>query len=45
MVRTVTEGGSGLKGPRPTLMKVFADPSVAVVAVEHRDRLMRFGAE
>ncbi len=26
-------------------MKVLADPSVAMVAVEHRDRLMRFGAE
>ena len=26
-------------------MKVLADPSVAIVAVEHRDRLMRFGAE
>jgi hypothetical protein len=26
-------------------MKVVADPSVALVAVERRDRLMRFGAE
>ncbi len=45
VVRTVTEVGSGLNGHRPKLMKVLADPSVAIVAVEHRDRLMRFGAE
>lgn len=45
VVRTVTEVGSGLNGPRPKLMKGLADPSVATVAVEHRDRLMRFGAE
>ena len=45
VVRTVTEVGSGLNGHRPQLMKVLADPSVAIVAVEHRDRLMRFGAE
>ena len=45
VVRTVTEVGSGLNGHRPQLMKVLADPSVALVAVEHRDRLMRFGAE
>ena len=45
VVRTVTEGGSGLNGPRPQLMQGLADPSVALVAVEHRDRLMQFGAE
>ena len=45
VVRTVTEVGSGLDGHRPELMKVLADPSVAIVAVERRDRLMRFGAE
>ena len=45
VVRTVTEVGSGLNGHRPKLMKVLADRSVAIVAVEHRDRLMRFGAE
>ena len=32
-------------GHRPKLMKVLADPSIAIVAVEHRDRLLRFGAE
>jgi predicted site-specific integrase-resolvase len=26
-------------------MKLLADPSIGIVAVEHRDRLMRFGAE
>ncbi len=45
VVRTVTEVGSGLNGHRPQLMKVLADPSVAIVAVAHRDRLMRVGAE
>ena len=45
VARTVTEVGSGLNGHRPKLMKVLADPSVAIVAVEHRDRRMRFGAE
>ena len=45
VVRTVTGVGSGLNGHRPKLMKLLADPSVAIVAVEHRDRLMRFGAE
>ena len=45
VVRTVTEVGSGLNDHRPKRMKVLADPSIAIVAVEHRDRLMRFGAE
>ena len=45
VVRTVTEVGSGLNSHRPKLMKVLADPSIAIVAVEHRDRLLRFGAE
>ena len=45
VVQTVTEVRSGLNGHRPKLMKVLADPSVAIVAVEHRDRLTRFGAE
>ncbi len=45
VVRTVTEVGSGWGGHRAKLMEVLADPSVAIVAVEHRDRLMRFGAE
>ncbi len=45
VVRTVTDAGSGLNGHRPKLMKVLADPSIAIVAVEHRDRLLRLRAE
>ena len=44
VVRTVTEVGSGLNGRRAQRMEVLADPSVAIVAVERRDRWMRFGA-
>ena len=44
-MRTITEVGSGFNEHRPQLMRVLADPSIAIVAVEHRDRLMRFGAE
>lgn len=43
--KAVTEIGSGLNGHRPKLMKVLADPAVATIIVEHRDRLMRFGSE
>ncbi len=42
--RTVTEVGSGLNGRRK-LMRLLADPKVQTLIVEHRDRLMRFGAE
>jgi predicted site-specific integrase-resolvase len=45
VVRTVTEVGSGLNGHGPKLKKVLADPSITIVAVEHRDRLLRFGSE
>ena len=45
VVRTVTEVGSGLNGHRPKLIALLKDPQVQVVAVEHRDRLMRFGPE
>jgi len=43
--RTITEIGSGLNGHRSKLMKLLADSSVSTILVEHRDRLMRFGAE
>jgi predicted site-specific integrase-resolvase len=43
--RVVTEIGSGLNGHRPRLKKLLSDPKVGIVLVEHRDRLMRFGAE
>jgi predicted site-specific integrase-resolvase len=41
----VSEVGSGLNGQRPELMKLLAGPEVSAVVVEHRDRLMSFGAE
>jgi len=43
--KAVTEVGSGLNGHRPKLMRLLSDPDVSAVVVEHRDRLMRFGAE
>lgn len=43
--RTVTEIGSGLNGHRPKLIKLLADKSIGIILIEHRDRLMRFGAE
>ncbi len=45
VVRTAAEVGSGLNGHRPKLMKLLADPAVSAIVVEHRDRMMRFGAE
>ena len=44
VVKAVGEIGSGLNH-RPKLMKLLADPTVASIVVEHRDRLMRFGFE
>lgn len=41
----VKEVGSGLNGKRRKLHRVLADASVAVIVVEHRDRLARFGVE
>lgn len=41
----VTEVGSGLNGNRPKIRRLLSDPSATVVAVEHRDRLARFGVE
>lgn len=41
----VKEVGSGLNGKRRQLHRILADPSVAVIVVEHRDRLARFGVE
>jgi putative resolvase len=41
----VTEIGSGLNGHRPKLMRLLSDPRYGTVIVEHKDRLMRFGAE
>jgi putative resolvase len=41
---TVFEIGSGLKGGRPRLTRLRADPSVSTIVVQHRDRRMRFGS-
>src|SRR5215469_7248618 len=45
MVEAVSEVGSGLNGRRPQLLKLLANPEIQTIVVEHRDRLMRFGAE
>ncbi|WP_329528622.1 IS607 family transposase [Streptomyces sp. NBC_01462] len=44
VAEVVTEVGSGLNGNRRKLHRVLSDP-VAVIVVEHRDRLARFGVE
>lgn len=41
----VTEVGSGLNGKRRKLHRILADPQAAVIVVEHKDRLARFGVE
>jgi predicted site-specific integrase-resolvase len=43
--RVVTEVGSALNGHRRKFLALLRDPSVSVIAVEHRDRFARFGAE
>ncbi|NML50014.1 IS607 family transposase [Streptomyces sp. R302] len=45
VAEVVTEVGSGLNGRRRELHRVLSDPQVAVIVVEHRDRLARFGVE
>ncbi|MEU1036433.1 IS607 family transposase [Streptomyces mirabilis] len=45
VAEVVTEIGSGLNGNRRKLHRVLSDPAVAVIVVEHRDRLARFGVE
>ncbi|MEU3457226.1 IS607 family transposase [Micromonospora sp. NPDC006766] len=45
VAEVVTEIGSGLNGKRRKLHRLLADPSAAVIVVEHRDRLARFGVE
>ena len=41
----ISEVGSGLNGNRPKLMKLLEDPTIDLIIVEHRDRLVRFGFE
>ncbi|WP_405650886.1 IS607 family transposase [Streptomyces sp. NBC_01386] len=45
VTEAVTEVGSGLNGRRRKLHRVLSDPGAAVIVVEHRDRLARFGVE
>ena len=39
----VKEIGSGVNDTRPKLLKLLADPAIALIVVEHKDRLTRFG--
>lgn len=41
--QVVKEVGSGVNDSRPKLLKLLTDPAVTVIAVEHKDRLTRFG--
>ena len=43
--RVVSETGSALNGHRRKFLALLRDPSVTVIAAEHRDRFARFGAE
>lgn len=43
--RVVTEVGSALNGHRRKFLALLRDPQVTAIAVEHRDRFARFGAE
>jgi putative resolvase len=45
VAEVVTEVGSGLNGRRRKLHRLLSDPRAAVIVVEHRDRLARFGVE
>ncbi|MDT3724768.1 IS607 family transposase [Streptomyces sp. DSM 41972] len=45
VAEVVTEVGSGVNGRRCKLHRVLSDPQAAVIVVEHRDRLARFGVE
>jgi predicted site-specific integrase-resolvase len=45
VVEAARETGSGLNGRRKALLRIFRNPKVQVIVVEHRDRLMRFGFE
>jgi len=44
-VRVEAEVGSGMNGARRKVQRLLADPRVATVVVEHRDRLGRMNTE
>jgi putative resolvase len=45
VVRVESEVGSGMNGARAKIRRLVADPKVATVVVEHRDRLGRMNTE
>ena len=45
VVRVEAEVGSGMNGARRKVRRLLADPKVATVVVEHRDRLGRMNTE
>jgi putative resolvase len=45
VVRVEAEVGSGMNGARRKVARLLADPRVAMVVVEHRDRLGRMNTE
>jgi putative resolvase len=45
VVRVEAEVGSGMNGARRKVRRLFADPQVTAVVVEHRDRLGRMNTE
>lgn len=45
VVREVHEVASGMNGHRPKLLALLRDPAAQGIVVEHRERLMRFGAD
>jgi putative resolvase len=45
VVRVEAEVGSGMNGARRKVQRLLADPRVAMVVVEHRDRLGRMNTE
>lgn len=45
VAETISEIGSFLNGHRKGLMRLLGNPEVDTIVVEHKDRLMRFGAE
>ncbi|MFW9780585.1 MAG: IS607 family transposase [Candidatus Heimdallarchaeota archaeon] len=45
ITKEIAEIGSGLNGKRRKLLRLLADNANAVLVVEHRDRLTRFGFE
>ncbi len=41
--QAVKEVGSGVNDRRPQFLRLLADPTIAVIVVEHKDRATRFG--